>query len=293
MLPSVVLSLADLLSAPTQTASRTILQLLPSGFQLPPLPYLLTFVVVGGAVGYGLFTRDPAFDQWHVLALVPWMITGAAAHVLYVLRVVPPTFRPLFGTPSVYISVAVLAGGVWLLSLETQRSVPRELAGIGSLLALAAVGGVLGQGVVAGRLSLTLPTTGVVVGAGLGVGAVTLLRRFYDDVSLAGWAAVLAVVAHGIDGVTTAVGFDLIGFEERTPLSALILEFSAGLPTADLLGAGWLFVLVKLGIASVAVAAIAPTVREAEREGFLLLTLVTAVGLGPGVHNALLFAVSI
>ncbi|MFB6176826.1 MAG: DUF63 family protein, partial [Halobaculum sp.] len=119
-----------------------------------------------------------------------------------------------------------------------------------------------------------------------------LLGRVYDDVAVTGRAAVLAVVAHGVDGVTTAVGFDLIGFEERTPLSAAILHFAADLPTADLLGAGWLFVLVKLGIASVAVAAIAPTVREAEREGFVLLTLVTAVGLGPGVHNALLFAVS-
>jgi uncharacterized membrane protein len=293
MLSSVVSSLAGPSLAAIQPVSRTTLQLLPSGFQLPPLPYLLAFVAVGGAVGYGLLTRDPAFDQRHVLALVPWMVTGAAAHVLYVLGVVPSSVRPLFGTPSVYVSVALLAGAVWLATLGLQRPVPRELAGVGSLLALATVGSVLAEGVAVGRLSPLLPTVGIVVGTGLGVATVTLLGRVADDVSVAGKAAVVAVVAHGIDGVTTAVGFDLIGFEERTPLSALILHFGAGLPTADLLGAGWLFVLVKLTIASVAVAAIAPTVREAKREGFLLLTLVTAVGLGPGVHNALLFAVSV
>jgi uncharacterized membrane protein len=99
-------------------------------------------------------------------------------------------------------------------------------------------------------------------------------------------------MAHGVDGVTTAVGVDLLGFGERTPLSALILEAAAALPTAATLGTGWLFVLVKLTVAAVAVAAVAPTVAETDREGYALLAVVVAVGLGPGVHNALLFAVA-
>jgi uncharacterized membrane protein len=173
----------------------------------------------------------------------------------------------------------------------TERPVPRELAAVGSLFALLAVGGVVGEGVARGGFAPTLPAAGLVGGAVLGWVTIRLVREIADGIGAAGRAGTLAVVAHGVDGLTTAVGVDLLGFSERTPLSRYVLEFAAGLPTADLLGSGWLFVLVKLAVAAVAVAAIAPTVRESDREGYLLLTLVTAVGLGPGVHNALLFAV--
>jgi uncharacterized membrane protein len=284
---------AGFAGTPLGTAVRADpLQILPEGFALPPFPYLLAFVVLGGAVGYGLVSRDPDFRAVHVLALVPWMIAGAAGHVLYVLDTVPSSFRPLFGTPSVYVTAAILAGAVWLTALATDRPVPRELAATGSLFALLSVGGVLGEGLARGTFAPLLPTLGLVGGGALGWIVVRLLQQYSEDVTLAGRAATLAVVAHGVDGVTTAVGIDLLGFGERTPLSALIIEFAAGLPTADALGSGWLFVIVKLLIAGLAVAAIAPTVRDAEREGYALLTLVTAVGLGPGVHNALLFTVA-
>jgi uncharacterized membrane protein len=102
---------------------------------------------------------------------------------------------------------------------------------------------------------------------------------------------VLVVFAHALDGVSTAVGADLLGFEERTPLSAAILEFAGTLPTADPLGVGWLFVLVKLALAGAIVSLFADYVREEPTQAYLLLSGVIAVGLGPGAQNVLLYVV--
>jgi len=268
-------------------------QLLPAGFGLPPLPYLLALAAVLAGVALGLRRRDPDFGGRHVLALVPWMCVGAAGHVLYVLGALQTALEPLFGTPSAYLTTAAVAGVVWIaaLSLDRVGDDALVLAVAGAVALLPAVAGVVGHGLSNGILSPTLPAAGLVVGAALGVGVGALLYRVREPARIAGRAGLLAVAAHGVDGVTTAVGIDLLGFDERTPASRLVIEFAAGLPTADALGAGWLFVLVKLAVACLVVVALAPTVREEPRYGHALLALVTAVGLGPGVHNALLFAV--
>jgi uncharacterized membrane protein len=279
-------------SAPTvDTLPAVPLQLLPEGFALPPLPYLAVLVLAGTAVGTSLVARDPGFGERHVLALVSWMVAGAAGHVLFVIDAVPVLLRPLFGTPSVYVTAAILGGAAWLAALVTDRSAPRVIAAAGTVVAGVTLAGLAGVALSTG-VEPTLPALGVIVGTGLGYVVARVLTRAVDSVTVAGRVTTLAVVAHGVDGVTTAVGVDLLGFGERTPLSAFILHAAETLPTADVLGTGWLFVVVKLAVAAVAVAAVAPTVREAEREGYAMLTVVTAVGLGPGVHNALLFAVA-
>jgi uncharacterized membrane protein len=51
-------------------------------------------------------------------------------------------------------------------------------------------------------------------------------------------------------------------------------------------------VLVKLGLGAGIAALLTGSVREAPREGRLLLAFVAAVGLGPGAHNLLLFAIT-
>jgi uncharacterized membrane protein len=119
-----------------------------------------------------------------------------------------------------------------------------------------------------------------------------LLRRLSPAVTVTGRLGILAVGAHALDGVSTAVGIDLLGFGERTPLSRLVIEFGASLPTAPAIGGAWLFVLVKLVVASVVVVALTETVREEPTTGRLLLGFVAAVGLGPGAHNVLLFTVA-
>jgi uncharacterized membrane protein len=271
---------------------HAVLQVLPEGTTLPPLPHAAFLVVAAVAVGYGLVRATPAVGDAEVVALVPWMIAGAAANVLEQVGAIPAAARPLFGSPSVYLFVGIVAGAVWLVARAAERSVPRALAAGGSAVALVAVGAVLAEGFVRGSVDPVLPAVGLAAGAGLGWLVAQGLRATQPVVAEAGRAALLAVVAHGVDGVTTAVGVDLLGFGERTPLSRAVIEVGATLPTADLIGATWLFVVVKLVVAAGAVWLIAPAVREDEREGYLLLTVVAAVGLGPGVHNALLFTVA-
>jgi uncharacterized membrane protein len=270
------------------------LQLLPEGFALPPLPYLIGIGVALAAVGIGFSRVRPAVAGDHVLALVPWMVLGATLHVLYVVRAVGELVRPLLGTPAVYLSVAALAGAVWLAAefVAADRPVPPVLATIGAVLAVAAVGWTLLVGARQGTLRPVVPAAGFVVAVVLGAAAWILLRRVVPEVGLTEPVGVVALFGHALDGVSTAVGVDLLGFGERTPLSRLVIEFAASLPTADVLGAGWLFVVVKLVVAAAVVGLFADYVREEPAEGNLLLGFVAAVGLGPGTHNLVLFAVA-
>lgn len=263
---------------------------LPEGFALPPSPYLFALFVGLVVVGALLVRRRPPVTEATVLAFAPWMVLGAALHVLYVLDALPAVLRPLAGTPAVYLTVAVVAGATWLAAASGET--PRLLAGIGLVALVPVVGAVLGVG--AGRRSLRLlPSVGILLLSALAaVLTWVLLRRFRPGVVATGRVGVLAVAAHALDGVSTAVGVDLLGFGERTPLSALVIEFAASLPTQPLLGSGWLFVCVKLVVVSVVLVALTETVREAPTQGRLLLGFVAAVGLGPGAHNVLLFAVA-
>ncbi len=269
-----------------------LLQVLPEGFGLPPVPYLAGLGLGLLAVGYGFATRDPPVTARHVLGLMPWMLVGATAHVLHVIDTVPPVIDPLFGTPAVYLSTATVAGAIWLAALERGGSPADWLGAVGMATLVPALAAAFLVGIERGAVAPTLPGIALLVGAGLGMAAGVAMFRLYPPSRETGGAGLATVVAHGIDGVTTAVGVDLLGFGERSPVSRAILEFAAGLPTATTFGSGWLFVLVKLLIAAGAVAAMTGYVREDPREGYLLLALIAAVGLGPGFHNAVLFAVT-
>jgi uncharacterized membrane protein len=265
---------------------------LPEGFALPPVPYLLALVVALGGVALGLYCRGVDFDGTYVLALVPWMVTGSALHVLYVLEAVPSPLTPLFGTPAVYATVAAVAGSVWLGATVGGRSPPRVLAASGITGGSITVLGVGAVGVASGTLRLFPSTVAIVVAIAVTAVAWMGLTRLRPSVTDVGRVGVTAVGAHALDGVSTAVGVDWLGFGERTPLSSAIIEFGASLPTAELLGGAWLFVLVKVVIVAWIVTAFVDYVREEPAEGYALLGVVTAVGLGPAVHNLLLFAVA-
>ncbi|WP_255197259.1 DUF63 family protein [Halorarius litoreus] len=270
--------------------------LLPSGFALPPLPYLLAVVVGTLGVAGLLYRRGPRVTPRVVAAFAPWMVAGATGYALFQVGAVPAPIEPLFGNPIVYATTFVLAGLVWLAALGQPAdrwdlpSVPGTLAATGglvagALLAYAAVVGLTGDG-----LSLFWPGVGLVVTVLLaGVTWVVLRDRF--DAGVTGTLGLLVVFGHVLDGVSTAVGTHL-GFGEQTPLSNVVIEFGADLPPAAFLGEAWLFVLVKLLLAAVVVSLFVDYVREAPGEGSLLLGVVAAVGLGPGAHNLVLFALA-
>ncbi|MFB6228891.1 MAG: DUF63 family protein, partial [Halobacteriales archaeon] len=240
----------------------------------------------------GLLARaQPRITARTVVALTPWMVAGAALHALFQLEAVPEAVMPLFGTPAVYFATFVVAGAMWVIAVRAKpERVPQVLGAAGIVAALAATvtviveGGIDGPGPPLASVAIALGLTGA-CWAGL---KLTVPR----SVTATGSAGVLVVFAHALDGASTAIGIDVLGRGERSPLSAAILDFAATLPTADALGAGWLFVLVKLGLAMAIVHLFAEYVREDPRQAFILLALIVAVGLGPGSQNVLLFAVT-
>ena len=287
------------------------LPLLPDGTTLPPVPYLVAVLLAAAAVVVGLRRRSPRVTGRHVVALAPWMALGSALHVLYVVDALPGVLAPFAGSPTVYLTVGVLAGATWLAAdraADTDRPsasrapptshesgasprnrIPTALAAVGGLLlvpvvTVAVAGGVSRAGVFwsAVALAATVPTAAVVwIG----------LTRARPKTAITGGVGALAVFGHALDGVSTAVGVTQLGFGERTPISRILLELG-GVPPVPLLGSGWVFVLVKLAVASAVVWLFAEYVREAPAEGYLLLGLIAAVGFGPAAHNLLLFSVA-
>ena len=264
--------------------------LVPAGTTLPPLPYLLGVVLAAGAVAVSFRRRPPTITESHVLALAPWMALGAATHVLFVVDGLPAILAPLGGSPTVYLTTATVAGGVWLtVSAVTAdpEHVPQALAAVGTLgfvTTVVAVGaqGVPGVGARWAGLSVILAVPFALV-------AWEVLAAIRPAVASIRRGGQLVVLGHALDGVSTAVGVTQLGFGERSPLSRIILEL--GVPSMPVLGEAWLFVLVKLAVSGGVVSLFAPTVRDAPREGLLLVAFVAAVGLGPAVHNLLLFSV--
>jgi uncharacterized membrane protein len=269
---------------------------LPSGFSLPALPYLVGLLVAAVVAAGLLYRRRPPVTEAMVTALAPWMAAGGGLYALFQSNAIPPGIAPLFGSPAVYVSVGVLAAIVWVAVADrpaegwSRTTAPGLVGGAGILLlgsTVAAAGTVAaGSG---GRPFVSVAI--LLVALALTAGVWTVLRRV-ATVKATGSVGVLAVFGHALDGVSTAVGYDVLGFGEQTPLSRLIIQAGEALPTAELVGAGWLFVVVKLLLAAVIVAVFEDYVREEPAEGYLLLALITAVGLGPGAHNLLLFAIA-
>jgi uncharacterized membrane protein len=271
------------------------LQLLPSGFALPPLPYLLGLLVAVGSVA-GLLSRlDPEVTPAVVAGFAPWMVAGGAGYALFQVGGVPAPVAPLFGSPAVYLSTFVLGGLVWAAlrasGVQTDSwsfpSVPSLLLVSGIAVALAVAGLAF---LSAGQLRPLLPGLGLVVAVVLGLAVWAGVRRVRPVTRVAGAAGFVLVFGHVLDGVSTAVGTDLLGFGEQTPLSRLLIEAGAALTPG--IGGGWLFVLVKTALAAVVLVVLADYLEEDPRWGSLLVGLTAAVGLGPGAHNLVLFTIA-
>ena len=264
--------------------------LLPAGTTLPPAPYLLVVLLAAGGVVAALRRRRPRVTARRVLALAPWIALGSAAHVLYVVDALPSSLAPFAGSPTVYLTVGTLAGAAWLAADAARPDrVATRLAVAGALLLIPVVAVAVGTGLSpagarwsAVALALTVPIAGA---AWVG------LTRVRPEAAITGGVGALAVFGHALDGVSTAVGTTQLGFGERTPLSRLLLEVG-GLPSLPVVGEGWLFLLVKLAVATAVVWLFAAYVREEPGEGYLLLGFVAAMGLGPAAHNLLLFSVA-
>lgn len=266
-----------------------MLAVLPADFALPPPAYLIGVLVAAGTVAAGLYRARPAVSEGLVLALVPWMVAGAGLSVLARLGAVPVVTEPLLGTPTVYLTTFSLAGGAWLAAIHGpgEGSADRVLAATGGIALL----GVAALAAAVGPVALAWPVAGLalsVVVASLGWWGLRWLRP--EATAATGKIGGLVVFGHALDGISTAIGVDALGLAELTPLSRLVLDAAAALPTAGVLGTGWLFVALKLVVAAAVVSLFTDDILDEPSEA-LLLAAIAAVGLGPGAHNLLLYAV--
>ncbi|WP_254535450.1 DUF63 family protein [Halomarina litorea] len=273
-----------------------LLQVLPEGFALPPLPYLLIVLGAAGLAVLALVLADPSVTEVTVVAFAPWMVAGATLYALNQVGVVVDVLAPLFGSPTVYVTTFSLMGFLWGVASLVGRD-PRFSTVVLLLGGIGLMSSVLGLALVVGLsrppFRVLWPAIGFAVAVALtGVAWMVLGALRPRATSITGMAGLLAVFGHTLDGVSTAVGVDVLHFGEQTPLSAAIIEVGASLPTAPYLGTVWLFVLVKVALAMGVVVLMADYVEEAPREGFLLLAGVAAVGLGPGAHNLVLFSIA-
>ncbi|WP_246998520.1 DUF63 family protein [Halosolutus gelatinilyticus] len=271
---------------------------LPEGFALPPWYFLVPLLVVLAGIVVLLWTLDPPVTDRTVLAFAPWMMFGSTLHVLYQIGAYPDGIAVLFASPSVYLVTAVVAGSVWLVATflyagGLQSSISRFVGIVGTaFFAVFAAFAIVSRWEV-GAFDPFWPVIAVVVaGIVTAVAWIALSLWFTEVAAITGATGALVVFGHTLDGVSTAIGYDVLGAREDVPLSEFLLEAGSSLPIAAYVGGGWLFVLVKVVLALVILGLFREYVQEAPRQARTVLALVAAVGLGPGIHNVLLFTVT-
>ena len=282
----------------SDSATTPVMQVLPTGTAIPAPGYLFVLLLALGAIAFALYRTSPRVTDRVVVSFAPWMVVGSSLYILYQDEALPQIIAPFFGSPAVYVSVAIVTGASWAgataIGLPTNRwefpSVPGVVAFMGSVIAVAVVGWTLFVGARRG-LTILWPTVGLVIAIVLTAVVWGGLSHIYPETRVTGAAGGLCVFGHALDGVSTAVGIDVLGTGEQSPVSRAIIEFAAGLPTAAVIGSGWLFVLIKLTLAVLVVVFLSDYIREEPTGGYLLLGAVAAVGLGPGAHNLLLFTI--
>lgn len=265
----------------------------PDGFVVPPWYVLVPPVVVLAGAVAALWRLQARVSDGLVLAFAPWMMVGSTLHVLYKIGGLPPEITPFFGSPAVYLTVAAAAALVWLAAVVSAGSAARPVGLVGLLALAAAVAVALSFGAGAGSIEPFWPGVALaatVIVTALAWAALGALDRGAIAVTRATGA--LVVFGHTLDGVTTAVGYDRLGVGETVPVSRVILEAGEALPTAEYVGAGWSFVVVKVALAAAIVFLFTEYVREEPGQARLVLALVAAVGFGPGFHNLMLFLVA-
>ncbi|WP_018257825.1 DUF63 family protein [Halomicrobium katesii] len=272
------------------------MQILPTSFALPPLPYLVVLLGGAGLVTALLSAAEPEIDQRAVVSLLPWMAIGGAFHAFEQLALYPSLYEPLFGTPAVYLTTFLLTGGVWLalqavgIARGNEDTVVRNLGLVGTAIFVVLVVVRIWQSIAQPTFSPVWPAVSLIVALAVTALVVLAISLWRTPVFVrTRYAGPVVVFAHALDGVSTAIGADVVGASEQSPLPRLIMEFAGQLPTADLLGVGWLFLLVKLVIAAAIVVSFNRYLADEPAEGALVFSLIAAVGMGPATNNLFLF----
>lgn len=278
-----------------------------SGFVVPGPIQSAALLIGTGMIVVLLYALRPPLTQKIVLSFIPWIISGSILHVFWQLgdilqrQLYPEPIAPLFSAPAVYLTTFIVLGLIWVVSAIIVPSYDRSdriatyilTTGVGVLIPL--FGLVIWQGLdeAIAPMEPIWPVLGLII---------SLVLTFVVYIAIGAWrthviaqtryVGAFVLFAHIFDAVTTAIGVDLLGAGERSTVPAAILDFAADLPVADTIGTGWLFVLVKVALASTIVVLFADYVEEEPTQANLLLAIIAIVGLGPAVNNFFIFLLS-
>ncbi|WP_435320501.1 DUF63 family protein [Haloarchaeobius sp. TZWSO28] len=228
-----------------------------------------------------------------VIGFFPWVAVSAALSVFGQVVVLPEQVLPFLSTPLVYLTAFVLGGHLWLYLANPEQRTPREQAesvAITGILCLAPITGATIA--LSGREVHPLwSLVAVLVAVSISVIIWAYVDQFHPGVTgNAGLLGFAVVFGHLLDASTTVIGIDIFGLAEQTPLSWEIMKFAATLPTADVLGMAWLFLVVKVVIALGIVYVFSHAITDARHRSIVLGMAATA-GFGPALHNLFLYAI--
>lgn len=274
------------------------------GFVLPSAPLLVALLAATFVIVALILVMQPPISERFVLAIVPWVFVGSALHVFYQLgeiyqvQIYPEAIETLFAAPAVYLTTFLGMGTIWVLSLiigsgmGARERTSQYLGGTGLGAATVMFALLVWQSLdpAVGPVRIVIPLVGLLAAI-----AVT----FVVYVALGAWrtyviaearlAGALVLFAHTFDGISTALGVDVLGVGERSTIPRVIMDFAADLPTQPYIGTGWLFVVVKIAVAVAIIWAFAEYIHEQPTRGYLLFAVIMILGLGPALNNTLLF----
>ena len=281
-----------------------------TGFVIGEVGIVIWAVLIVGTISNAavLYALQPPLDQKTVLAFIPWIVTGSILHVFWQLQeavqrqLYPEVIEMAFSAPAVYLTTFIPLGIIWAVSAMVVPTYEKSdqiaqyvgVTGVGIMTLLTILLVWQGFDDAVAPMEPVWPVLGLVV---------SFVLTFVLYIAIGSWrtyviaearfVGAFVLFAHVFDAVTTAIGVEQLGATERSALPRAIMDLAAELPTADALGTAWLFVVVKIALASAIVIVFADYVSEEPTQGNLMFAIIGAVGLGPAANNFFLFLLAL
>ncbi len=267
-------------------------------------PAFLAVVAAAAVATLLLYAERPRLSRRAVVALVPWMVVGAALSVLASVASYPALVRPAVDGVGAYLTTYAVVCLVWFAILQFARgdrsrgALPNYIGSMGLGAAIVVVSVVL---LSAGHIGdnrvfwLFITPVTALVAAGL---VLVLLGLWYTEAAAyTGMVGGLVVFGHALAAIATALAVVDYGAAGHTLLSWAVLNLLSAVEAAAVVGLdeqlvwAWGFVWTRLAIATAVIVALSSYTHRHPNRGNLVLGLFAAVGVVGGVTALLTIAV--
>lgn len=269
-----------------------------------PAPTLLAVAGVAAVVTLLLYVEHPRVTRRAVVALVPWMLVGAALSVLASTVDYPTTVRPAVSGVGAYVTTYALVGLVWFAGIQFARGthaadrLPTHVGSMGLGAAAVVVGALLLRaGALSGTQLFWLAVTPIAAAAVAGIVLLLLGLWYPEAAAYTGMAGGVVVFGHTLAAIGTAVA--VVSGGKHSTLSWAVMNLLATVDAGRLVGVDvrllWAggFVWTKLVLATVAIIALTAYTQRNPNRGNLALGLVAAVGVVGGATALLSLVVGV